>query len=55
MYNTDIRAKIAKKGLKHLDVAKALNISPFTFSHWLQFELPQEKKKEILKVINEMK
>ena len=49
--NTDIRQAIAKKRLKQYEVAQALGISQFTFSHWLQTELPPEKKKEIIRAI----
>lgn len=49
--NLDVRQAIARKRLKQYEVAQALGISQFTFSHWLQTELPPEKKKEILKAI----
>ena len=49
--NKEIRELIAKRGLKHYEVASALGINQFTFSHWLQLELPQEKQAEIIRVI----
>lgn len=51
MANLEIRQAIANKRLKHYEVAKALGISIYTFSHWLQVELPQDKKDLILEVI----
>lgn len=52
MANLEIRQAIAKKRLKHYEVAKALGVSITYFSHLLQVELPQEKKNKILEVIN---
>ena len=49
--NTDIRAAIQRAGLKHYEVATLLGISQFTFSHWLQLELPEAKKAEVLTAI----
>ena len=49
--NADIRAAIQRAGLKHYEVAALLGISQFTFSHWLQLELPEAKKAEVLKAI----
>lgn len=54
MENLEIRKAISEKKLKHYRVAQALGISPFTFSHWLQLELPAEKKKHVLNVISKM-
>lgn len=51
MNNKEIRELIAKRRLKYFEVAKALGVSTYTFSHWLQNELPPQKKKEILEVI----
>jgi len=50
--NIEIREQIEKRRLKHFEVAAACGVNPATFSRWLQLELPDEKKKEILKVIN---
>lgn len=49
MNNRDIRELIAKRRLKHFEVAKALGVTQYTFSHWLQEELTEEKKKRLLK------
>lgn len=51
MANLEIRTAILQKRLKHYQVAKALGVSTYTFSHWLQVELPQDKKDMILEVI----
>lgn len=51
MANMEIRQAIAKKRLKHYEVAKAMNVSVTYFSRLLQTELPQEKKNKILEVI----
>lgn len=51
MANMEIRQEIAKRRLKHFEVAQALGVSQTYFSHLLQTELPQEKKQEILEVI----
>jgi len=54
MKNIEIRQAIAKKRLRFYEVANALGITCWTFSVWLRSELPQEKKEEILKVIDSM-
>ena len=51
MNNREIRELIAKRRLKYYEVARALGISTYTFSHWLQNELPQKKQAEIIRVI----
>ena len=53
--NMEIREAIAKKRVRYFEVAAALNITPFTLSHWLQKELTPEKKKEVLKAIRSMR
>lgn len=50
--NTEIRKAIAGKGLRHYEVANALGVTVYTFSHWLQSELPEERKDRILKAID---
>ena len=51
MANSEIRTAIIEKGLKHYQVAAACNVTAYTFSRWLQIELPQSKKEMILEVI----
>lgn len=55
LYNMEIRQAIEKKRLKYYEVAAALGVTPYTFSHWLQNEIKPEKKKEILKTIKGIK
>lgn len=54
MSNKEIREAIEEKGLKHFRVAEACGVSTFTFSHWLQRELPEEKKQQILATIDKL-
>ncbi len=53
--NLEIRKAIENKRLKHYEVADALGVSLFTFSHWLMVELSPEKKERILKAIDDIK
>ena len=55
MNNKEIREKIAKKRLKHYEVAQAIGITQYTFSHWLQTEMDTEKKSIVLKAIDSIK
>lgn len=55
VHNAEIRKEIERRGLKYYEVAAACGVYYSTFSHWLQLELPDKKKREILKVIQEMK
>ena len=50
-HNADIRKAIIDKGMRHYQVADAMKISTYTFTHWLQRELPPDKKKRILEAI----
>ena len=54
MNNMDIRQAIAKKRLRHYEVATALGVSEFTFSKWLRKELSDEKKAKIMSAINDL-
>lgn len=53
MANLEIRQAMARKRLKHYEVAQILGVSPFTFSRWMRDELPVEKKEQIMKIIEE--
>ena len=55
MNNIEVRQAITKRRLKYFEVAAALKVHPVTFSRWLQFELPKERKAEILKAIEGIK
>lgn len=50
--NKDIREAILKKRLRYYEVAQAMGVSAYTFSHWLEKELPEEKKNMILNKID---
>lgn len=53
--NLEVRKAITKRRLKHYEVASMLGITQYTFSHWLQTELTDEKKQKILKAIEDYK
>lgn len=53
--NIEVRTAIEKKRLRYYEVAKALGITQYTFSRWMQNELSGEQKKRVLKVIKEYK
>ena len=54
MTNNDIRLKAAGAGVKLWEVAEQLGITEFTFSRWLRHEMPEEKKSQILTIIEEV-
>jgi len=53
--NAEIRDLIRKKRFRHYEIAEALGVNEFTFSRWLRNELPDEKKREIIKAIEQIK
>lgn len=55
MQNEAIRRSISDSGLKYWEVADAIGIADTTFAKWLRHELPEDKQKQILAVINQMK
>ena len=55
MCNTDIRNEIKKTGIYHWQEADALGVAENTFCRMLSKELPDEKKKEILRAIRTVK
>ena len=55
MCNTDIRNEIKKTGIYHWQVADASGVAENTFCRMLRKELPDEKKKEILRAIRTVK
>lgn len=55
MANAEIRELIRKKRLRHYEIAEALGVNEFTFSRWLRNELPDDKKCEIIKAIEQIK
>ena len=53
--NKEIREAIEKRRIKYYEIADKIGVSTCYFSRLLQRELPEERKKEILKVIREFK
>ena len=52
--NKEVRRQIAKSKLRHYEIANYLGISQFTFAHWLQAEMPKERKEMVLRAISEI-
>ncbi len=52
--NLDIRKLLVEKGIRHYEAATACGVTLYTFSHWLQVELPEEKKERILQAIEQL-
>lgn len=52
--NKEVRKKIAQHKLHNYEVANHLGVSPFTFAHWLQSEMPASRKEMVLKAIAEI-
>ena len=55
MENTKIRTAIIEAGLRHWEVAEALDLTAEYFSKLLRHELPAEKQDEILAAIDRLK
>lgn len=55
MKNETIRRRISDSGLKYWEVADAVGIADTTFTKWLRHELPADKKREIMEVIDRLK
>lgn len=53
--NTDIRTAIADAGLRHWQVAYAMNTHEVSFSRRLKAELPIEEKQKIYAAIEHLK
>lgn len=54
MCNADIRREIAFHGLRHWQIAKALEMAEGTFSRKLRSELPDETKAQIRAIIKKL-
>lgn len=52
--NQDIRKAIKNADLKHWEVAELIGFSETTLVRKLRKELPEEEKKNILKIISEL-
>lgn len=55
MTNLEIRQAIFAKGLKHWQIAKAMNVSEGTFSRWMRYEMDEDRKKDVMKVIKKLR
>ncbi|WP_418417513.1 hypothetical protein [Blautia sp.] len=54
MKNKDIRAYASKKGVYLWQIAESLGIADSNFSRKLRKELPEESKKKIFKIIDNL-
>ena len=54
MRNKEIRDYARIKDVKHWKIAEKLGINDGNFSRLLRYELKEEKKQEILKIIDEL-
>lgn len=54
MCNKDIREYAQRHNVRLWQIANALNINDGNFSRKLRLELPQDKKSEIFKIIDEL-
>ncbi len=55
MINEDIRTAAKAAGVRLWMVADRLGLTDSSFSRKLRFELPDEEKQKILKIIDELK
>lgn len=53
--NKDIRRRQQETGVRNYEIAQHLNISIYTYQHWLMAEMPAERKESVLKAIEEIK
>ena len=55
MSNIEIREAIKESGLRHWQIADMIGVADTTFCRMLRRELPEDKKQEILTVIQAAK
>lgn len=55
MANNDIRNEAKKVGVMFWQIADSLNISEATFTRMMRHDLPEEKKQEILSIIENLR
>lgn len=55
MANSEIREAIRKKRLRHYEIAQVLGVNESTLSRWLRNELPEDKKREVINAIEQVK
>ena len=53
MMNEDVRKAIRISDMKQWQVAELVGVNEATFSRWLRYELPQDKKDRIMQVIRD--
>lgn len=51
LLNVDVKQAMNKKGLRGYELAKMCAVTPVTLSRWFSSELPEDKKKELLAII----
>ena len=54
MTNLEVRILLAEKRVKHFELAQAMGISDTTLSKKMRFELPNNKKQEMIEAINKL-
>ena len=52
--NQDIRDYAAKKGVYFWEIAMELGISEPTMTRWMRVELPEDKRREIVQIIDKI-
>ena len=52
--NMEIRQKALASGIRLWQIGKALGVSDFAFSRMLRDELPEDRKQEILEIIDQL-
>lgn len=55
MQNQEIRNMLKESGVRQWQIADKLNISEFTLSRMLRYELPEQEKQRILSAMDEIK
>lgn len=50
--NQEIRSALKESGMKHWELAAAIGVDESTLCKWLRKELPDDKKSNILHIIN---
>lgn len=54
MVNLEIRNEANAHGVRLWQIAEALGVTDGTFSRWLRRELPEERKAEIMGIIEKL-
>lgn len=49
--NIELRKAMHEKGLHGYELARMCAVTPITISRWLSTELPDEKKEQLLQII----